>query len=289
MIKDPFILRDIEITEFDYHGNKRQVHIRYAWYPNDVDVRVKYKISEVDDMIVAAIKRQYPTACTNKTTIQHEDQIFALRNTARPQYEYIQLVPELDTSADNCIEFDGKSVHSISLPIYAIFPLTDSNGLLTIALKSLTYPLAFDHQEWAEITDKFEVFSHNVLPVTKLMSYALPGILYPLNDNEIEVGDYFFISINKVARVVKKEGSIITMSDGNFYYHSELRPLRYYYLDHDGFTPEQTQVFCHYTASHPEAEYAHQVQNYFRSLTVGEVILSSVDMVKDSLIYIKII
>lgn len=198
-------------------------------------------------------------------------------------------MPELDTTADNVIEFDGKSVPSISLPIYSIFALTDNNGLPTIALNSLTYPLAFDDQEWAEIADKFVTFSQNVHPVTKLMDYAPPGILHPLSDNEIEVGDYFFISINEVARVLKKEGSIITMSDGNFYYHNELRPLRYYYLDHDAFTSEQSQAFCHYTISHPQADYAHQVQNHFRSQNVGEVNLSSMDLANDSLVYINII
>ena len=196
MIKYPFILRDIEITELDYDGNRRQVHIRYAWYPNDADVRVKYKIAEVDDMIVAAVKRHYPTARANKTIIQHEDQIYALRNSVKPDCKYIQLVPELDTTSVNAIEFNGKSVPYISLPIYSIVALTDNNGVPTIALKSLTYPLAYDHQEWAVMADKFVAFSQNVYPVTTLMNYALPGILYPLNDNEIEVGDYFFISLN---------------------------------------------------------------------------------------------
>lgn len=84
MIKYPFILRDIEITEFDYDGNRRQVHIRYAWYPNDHDVRVRFKIADVDDMIVAAVRRQYPTARTdNNDTTRRSDLCIAKLSKTR--------------------------------------------------------------------------------------------------------------------------------------------------------------------------------------------------------------
>ena len=101
-----------------------------------------------------------------------------------------------------------------------------------------------------------------------MMESAMPGLLYPLQIDEVEAGDYFYTSYNTVAKVLSTEGNVIKMSDGNRLQVYELRPIRFGYLDMNDIDDENVIVTI-VNFDREKHKYAHILQNRIRRVNAG--------------------
>lgn len=289
MIKSPFILREIRFIAQDYLGNNKAVQIRYGWYAIVDDVCLRYKVQQVDEFIVKCVKSQFPTSVATLSEINTERQIIGLRNTSQPAVIWISLIPELGKAPADLSDFIAQELPVFQIPLYSIHPLQDSNGMSKLGFCTITYHMEYDKDEWQLMCDLFKIYSTYIHPATVLMEWSLPGTLYPLQNHEVHPGDFFYISQQEVAKVISVQGSVIRMSDGQDYYHKELRPIKYTYIDFDALTDQQNRAYISFFSQNPDAEYAHQLQNHLRNLNLGEVQISQLELTKDSYVYLNII
>ena len=121
-----------------------------------------------------------------------------------------------------------------------------------------------------------------------MMERAVPGILYQLQINEVEVGDYFFTSYNTVAKVMSTNGNYIKMSDGNNLQVYDLRPIHFTYLYTDAIDDEDViRAIFNFPNGNPK--YAHILQNMVRRINPGiHIPLCDATLAKDGINYLNI-
>lgn len=269
LLKDRFKLYNIQFNLKKLSDGREIIaFLRYAWYVDDYSPKQRIMIKEINDLVTAAVRRIDPMAMDSVKDIDYDTNLICLRNSVIPQYANVDVVPSFNDSTDGAELFVGRGIPTFRFQIYSAGNLFDALGAPDFDLSGLSFPMNYDVEEWQHYTELADIYKKHIIKVPEMMKIAMPGILYPLQIEEIEVGDYFFTSYNTVAKVLSTKGNVIKMSDGNHLQVYDLRPIHFTYLDTDAINDEDViRAIFNFPNGNPK--YAHILQNMARRINAG--------------------
>ena len=246
-------------------GQEIIAFLRYAWYVDEYSPTDMGKINELIELVTDFVKRIDPMAMESIKDVYYDTNLICLRNGVRSQYAEVDVEPSFEGSINGLEQFEGRCIPTFSFQIYSAGRLFDEFGNLDFDLTGLSFPINYDEAEWQHYTELADFFRQHMITVTDMMERAMPGLLYPLQINEVEVGDYFFTGYNTVAKVLSTNGNYIKMSDGNNLQVYDLRPVKYTYLDTNDIDDEDViRAIVIFLNGNPT--YAHVLQNMVRRI-----------------------
>lgn len=269
-------------------GREIIAFLRYAWYVDVCSPKQRIMIKEINDLVTAAVRRIDPMAMESVKDIDYDTNLICLRNSVIPQYADVDVVPSFEGSIIGLEQFEGRCVSTFSFQIYSARRLFDEFGRLDFDLTGLSFPMNYDVAEWQHYTELADFYKQHFIKVPEMMKIAMPGILYPLQIEDIEVGDYFFTSYNTVAKVLSTESNVIKVSDGIYVQDYDLRPINYTYLDSEDIDDGEVLTAI-VNFSNEEHRYAHILQNRIRRNNAGiDIPLCDATLAKDGITYLNI-
>ena len=220
--------------------------------------------------------------------IDYDTNLICLRNSFRLPFANVDVVPSFNDSTDGAELFVGRGIPTFRFQIYSAGNLFDASGFPDFDLSGLSFPMNYDEAEWLYYTELADYYRQHMKTVPDMMEIAMPGLLYPLTIDEVEVGDYFFTSYNTVAKVLSTEGYVIKMSDGNNLQVYDLRPIHFTYLDTDDIDDEDViRAIVNFPNGNPK--YAHILQNMVRRINAGiHIPLRDATLAYDGITYLNI-
>ena len=289
LLKDRFKLYNIQFNLKNLSEGKEIIaFLRYAWYVDEYSHKERLMISELNELITAAVKRIDPLAMESIKDIVYDTNLICLRNSFRLPFANVNVVPSFNDSTDGVELFVGRGFPSFRFQIYSAGRLFDEFGNPDFDLSGLSFPMDYDEEEWQHYIELADYYRQHMKTVPYMMEIAMPGLLYPLQIGEVEVGDYFFTSYNTVAKVLSTEGNAIKMSDGNYLQDYDLRPINYTYLYSDAIYDEDI-IRAIVNFSNEEHRYAHILQNRIRRIKAGiDIPLCDATLAKDGITYLNI-
>lgn len=269
-------------------GREIIAFLRYAWYVDEYSPKQRIMINEINELVTDAVKRIDPVAMESIKDIEYDTNLICLRNSFRLPFANVDVVPSFNDSTDGAELFVGRGIPTFRFQIYSAGNLFDASGYPDFDLSGLSFPMNYDEAEWQYYTELADYYRQHMKTVLDMMEIAMPGLLYPLTIDEVEVGDYFFTSYNTVAKVLSKEGNVIKMSDGNYLQVYDLRPIKYTYLDTDDIDDEDViRAIVNFPNGNPK--YAHILQNMARRINPGiHIQLCDVTLASDGITYLNI-
>ena len=288
LLKDEFKLYNIQFNLKKLSDGREIIaFLRYAWYVDEYSPKERLMISELNELITAAVKRIDPVAMESIKDIEYDTNLICLRNSFRLPFANVDMVPSFNDSTDGAELFVGRDIPTFRFQIYSAGNLFDASGFPDFDLSDLSFPMDFDEAEWQHYTELADYYRQDMKTVPYMMEIAMPGLLYPLQIGEVEVGDYFFTSYNTVAKVLSTKGNVIKMSDGNHLQVYDLRPINYTYLNSEDIDDGEVLTAIVYF-SNEEHRYAHILQNRIRRINAGiDIPLCDVTMAKDGITYLN--
>ena len=289
LLKDRFKLYNIQFNLKKLSdGREIIVFLRYAWYVDGYSPTDIGKIKEMNDFATAAVRRIDPMAMESIRDIDYDTNLICLRNSVIPQYANVDVVPSFNDSTDGAKLFVGRCIPSFRFQIYSAGRLFDEFGNPDFDLSGLSFLMNYEEAEWQHYTELADYYRQHMKTVPYMMEIAMPGLLYPLQIGEVEVGDYFFTSYNTVAKVLSTKGNVIKMSDGNNLQVYDLRPIHFTYLDTDAINDYNVILsIANFPNGNPK--YAHILQNMVRRINAGiHIALCDATLAKDGITYLNI-
>lgn len=289
LLKNRFKLYSIQFRlKKSSDGREIIAFLRYAWYVIAYSPKERLMISELNELITAAVKRIDPLAMESIKDIEYDTHLICLRNGVRLPFAEINMLPSFNGSTIGALQFVEREVPSFKLRIYSAGSLFDAFGSQDFDLSNLSFPMDYDEEEWQHYTELADYYKQHMKTVPDIMESAMPGILYPLQIDEVEAGDYFYTSYNTVAKVLSTEGNVIKMSDGSYLQVYELRPINYTYLDSEDIGDENVIVAI---ANFPNGcpPYAHNLQNRVRRINASiDIPLCNATLANDRIAYLNL-
>lgn len=269
LLKNRFKLYSIQFRlKKSSDGREIIAFLRYAWYVDEYSPKERLMINGLNELITAAVKRIDPLAMESIKDIEYDTNLICLRNGVRLPFAEINMLPSFNGSTDGAEQFVGKSIPTFRFQIYSAGNLLDAFGYPDFDLSDLSFPMYYDEEEWQHYTELADYYKQHIKTVPDIMESAMPGILYPLQLDEVEAGDYFYTSYNTVAKVLSTEGNVIKMSDGSYLQVYELRPINYTYLDSEDIGDE-TVIVTIINFDREKHKFAHILQNRIRRINAG--------------------
>ena len=269
-------------------GREIIAFLRYAWYVDEYSPKQRIMIIEINDLVTAAVRRIDPMAMESVKDIDYDTNLICLRNSFRLPFANVNVVPSFNDSTDGAELCVGRGIPTFRFQIYSAGNLFDASGFPDFDLSDLSFPMDFDEAEWQHYTELADYYRQHMKTVPDMMEIAMPGLLYPLKIDEVEVGDYFFTSYNTVAKVLSTNENGIKMSDGNNLQVYDLRPIKYTYLDTDDIDDEDViRALVNFPNGNPK--YAHILQNMVRRINAGiHIQLCDATLASDGINYFNI-
>ena len=269
-------------------GQEIIAFLRYAWYVDEYSPTDMGKINELIKLVTDLVKRIDPLAMESIKDVYYDTNLICLRNGVRSQYAEVDVEPSFEGSINGLEQFEGRCIPSFRFQIYSAGHLFDEFGNLDFDLTGLSFPMNYEEAEWQHYTELADFYRQHMITVPDMMERAMPGILYQLQINEVEVGDYFFISYNTVAKVLSTNENEIKMSDGNNLQVYDMRPINYTYLDSEDIDDGEVLTAI-VNFSNEEHRYAHILQNRIRRINAGiDIPLCDATLAKDGITYLNI-
>lgn len=288
LLKDRFKLYNIQFNLKKLSDGRVIIaFLRYAWYVDEYSPKERLMISELNELITAAVKRIDPVAMESIKDIEYDTNLICLRNSFSLPFANVDVVPSFNDSTDGAELFVGRDIPTFRFQIYSAGNLFDASGFPDFDLSDLSFPMDYDEEEWQHYTELADYYRQHMKTVPYMMEIAMPGLLYPLQIGEVEVGDYFFTNYNTVAKVLSTEGNVIKMSDGNNLQVYDLRPIHFTYLDADAIIDEDV---IRAIANFPNGNqsYAHILQNMVRRINAGiHIPLCDATLASDNIAYLN--
>lgn len=269
LLKDRFKLYNIQFRLKKLSDGREIIaFLRYAWYEDEYSPKKRLMMSELNELITAAVKRIDPLAMESIKDIEYDTNLICLRNSFKLPFAEVNMLPSFKSSINGILQFVRRDIPTFRFQIYSAGKLLDAFGYPDFDLSDLSFPMDYDEEEWQHYTELADYYRQHMKTVPYMMEIAMPGLLYPLTIDEVEVGDYFFTSYNTVAMVLSTEGNVIKMSDGSFLQVYELRPINYTYLDSEDIDDENVLVTI-INFDGEKHKYAHILQNRIRRINAG--------------------
>lgn len=289
LLKDRFKLYNIQFRLKKLSDGREIIaFLRYAWYVDEYSPKERLMISELNELITAAVKRIDPGAMDSIKDIEYDTNLICLRNSFRLPFANVDVLPSFKSSLNGIEQLVRRDIPTFRFQIYSAGNLFDASGYPDFDLSGLSFPMNYDEAEWQYYTELADYYRQHMKTVPDMMEIAMPGLLYPLTIDEVEVGDYFFTSYNTVAKVLSTKGNVIKMSDGNNLQVYDLRPIHFTYLDTDAINDEDViRVIINF--DNEKHKYAHILQNRIRRINAGIYIpLCDATLVSDGITYLNI-
>ena len=289
LLKDEFKLYNIQFKLKKLSDGREIIaFLRYAWYVDEYSPKQRIMITEINDLVTAAVRRIDPMAMESVKDIDYDTNLICLRNSFRLPFASVKVVPSFNDSTDGAELFVGRGIPTFRFHIYSAGNLFDASGFPDFDLSGLSFPMNYDEAEWQYYTELADYYRQHMKTVPYMMEIAMPGLLYPLQIGEVEVGDYFFTSYNTVAKVLSTEGNVIKMSDGNYLQVYDLRPIHFTYLDTDAINDYKVILsIANFPNGNPK--YAHILQNMVRRINPGiHIQLCDATLASDGITYLNI-
>lgn len=289
LLKDRFKLYSIQFNLKKLSdGSEIIAFLRYAWYEDLYSPQEKKTILGINELVTAAVKRIDPSAMESIKDIEYDTNLICLRNSFRLPFANVDVIPSFNDSSDGAELFVGRRVPTFRFQIYSAGNLFDASGYPDFDLSDLSFPMDYDEKEWQHNTELAEYYRQHMKIVPDMMERAMPGLLYPLQIDEIEEGDYFYTSYNTVAKVLSTEGNVVKMSDGSYLQVYELRPINYINLDSEDIDDGDV-LNAIVNFSDEEHRYAHILQNRIRRINEGiHIPLCEARLASDGIVYLNI-
>lgn len=268
-------------------GREIIAFLRYAWYVDEYSPKQRVMIREMNELVTAAVKRIDPMAMESISGIDYDTNLICLRNSVIPQYADVDVVPSFEGGIIGLEQFEGRCISTFRFQIYSAGRLFDEFGNPDFDLTGLSFPMNYDVEEWQHYTELADFYKKHIITVPDMMERAMPGLLYPLQNEEIEVGDYFFTNYNTVAKVLSTNENDIKMSDGNNLQVYDLRPVKYTYLDTNDIDDEDViRAIVIFLNGNPT--YAHVLQNMVRRINPDiHIPLCDATLASDNITYLN--
>lgn len=289
LLKDKFKLYNIQFNLKKLSDGREIIaFLRYAWYVDEYSPKQRIMITEINDLVTAAVKQIDPMAMESVKDIDYDTNLICLRNSFRLPFVNVDMVPSFNDSTDGAELFVGRGIPTFRFQIYSAGNLFDASGFPDFDLSDLSFPMDYDEEEWQHYTELAGYYRQDTKTVPYMMEIAMPGLLYPLQINEVEVGDYFFTSYNTVAKVLSNKGNVIKMSDGNNLQVYDLRPIHFTYLDTDAIDDYNVILtIANFPNGNPPC--AHILQNMVRRINAGiHIPLRDATLASDGITYLNI-
>ena len=289
LLKDRFKLYNIQFNLKKLSDGREIIaFLRYAWYVDEYSPKQRIMIKEINDLVTAAVRRIDPMAMESVKDIDYDTDLICLHNSVRSEFADVYVVPSFEGSIIGLEQFVGRRAPTFSFQIYSAGRLFNALGAPDFDLSGLSFPMNYDEAEWQHYTELADFYKNIIIKVPEMMKIAMPGILYPLQIEEIEVGDYFFTSYNTVAKVLSTNENGIKMSDGNYLQDYDLRPINYTYLDSEDIDDGEVLTAI-VNFSNEEHRYAHILQNRIRRINAGiHIQLCDATLASDGITYLNI-
>lgn len=186
LLKDRFELYNIQfsLTRLS-DGREIIAFLRYAWYVDEYSPTDMRKIYELNELVTDAVKRIDPMATESVKDIDYDTKLICLRNNVCPKFANVDVVPSFEGNIIGLEQFEGRCIPSIRFQIYSAGRLFDEFGNLDFDLTGLSFPINYDEAEWQHYTELADFFRQHMITVTDMMERAMPGLLYPLQINEV--------------------------------------------------------------------------------------------------------
>lgn len=289
LLKDEFKLYNIQFNLKKLSDGREIIaFLRYAWYVDEYSPKQRIMITEINDLVTAAVRRIDPMAMESVKDIDYDTNLICLRNSFRLPLANVDVVPSFNDSTDGPELFVGRGIPTFRFQIYSAGNLFDASGTPDFDLSDLSFPMDFDEAEWQHYTELADYYRQHMKTVPDMMEIAMSGLLYPLQIGEVEVGDYFFTSYNTVAKVMSTKGNVIKMSDGNHLQVYDLRPIHFTYLDTDAIDDYNVILtIANFPNGNPPC--AHILQNMVRRINAGiHIPLRDATLASDGITYLNI-
>lgn len=288
LLKDRFKLYNIQFRlERLSDGREIIAFLRYAWYVDEYSPKQRIMIKELNELVTDAVKRIDPMATESVKDIDYDTNLICLRNSVSSQFSNVNVNASFEGSIIGLEQFEGRCIPSFRFQIYSAGRLYDEFGNPDFDLSGLSFPMNYDEAECQNYTELADFYRQHMITVPDMMERAMPGLLYPLQIEEIEVGDYFFTGYNTVAKVLSTNENDIKMSDGNNLQVYDLRPIHFTYLDTDVIDDE---VVILAIANFPNGNppFAHILQNRVRRINAGiHIPLCDATLASDGINYLN--
>lgn len=287
-LKDRFKLYNIQFKLKKLSDGREIIaFLRYAWYEDVYSPKERLMISELNELVTAAVKRIDPLAMESIKDIEYDTNLICLRNGVRLPFAEVNMLPSFNSGINGIEQFVRRDIPTFRFQIYSAGNLFDASGYPDFDLSDLSFPMDYDEAEWQHYTELADYYRQHMKTVPYMMESAMPGLLYPLQINEVEVGDYFFTSYNTVAKVLSTEGNVIKMSDGSNLQVCELRPIHFTYLDMDDIDDGDVLTAI-VNFSNEKQRYAHILHNRIRRINAGiHIPLCEARLANDGKVYLN--
>lgn len=269
-------------------GREIIAFLRYAWYVDEYSPKQRIMYKEINDLVTAAVRRIDPMAMESVKDIDYDTDLICLHNSVRSVFADVDVVPSFEGSIIGLEQFEGRCIPTFRFQIYSAGRLFNALGTPDFDLSCLSFPMNYDVAEWQHYTELADFYRQHMITVPEMMKIAMPGLLYPLKIDEVEVGDYFFTSYNTVAKVLSTNENGIKMSDGNNLQVYDLRSIKYTYLDTDDIDDEDViRALVNFPNGNPK--YAHILQNMVRRINADiHIPLRDATLAYDGITYLNI-
>lgn len=288
LLKDRFKLYNIQFNLKKLSDGREIIaFLRYAWYVDEYSPKQRIMIKEINDLVTATVRRIDPMAMETIKDIDYDTDLICLRNSFRLPLANVDVIPSFNDSTNGAELFVGRDIPTFRFQIYSAGNLFDASGYPDFDLSGLSFPMNYDESEWQHYSELADYYRQHMMTVPDMMERAMPGLLYPLKIDEVEVGDYFFTNYNTVAKVLATQGNVIKMSDGSHVQVYDLRPISYTYLDTDGIDDENV-IATIVNFADERHRYAHILQNRVRRMNADiHIPLCDATLAHDGIVYLN--
>ena len=120
LLKDGFKLYNIQFNLKKLSDGREIIaFLRYAWYVDEYSPKERLMISELNELITAAVKRIDPVAMESIKDIEYDTNLICLRNSFRLPFANVDVVPSFNDSTDGAELFVGRDIPTFGFQIYS--------------------------------------------------------------------------------------------------------------------------------------------------------------------------
>ena len=111
LLKDRFKMYNIQFNLKKLSDGREIIaFLRYAWYVDEYSPKQRIMITEINDLVTAAVRRIDPMAMESVKDIDYDTNLICLRNSFRLPFANVNVVPSFNDSTDGAELFVGRGM-----------------------------------------------------------------------------------------------------------------------------------------------------------------------------------
>ena len=146
-------------------GREIIAFLRYAWYVDEYSPKQRIMITEINDLVTAAVRRIDPMAMESIRDIDYDTNLICLRNSVRSQFANVNVNVSFEGSIIGLEQFEERCIPSFRFQVYSAGRLFDEFGNLDFDLTGLSFPMNYDEAEWQHYTELADFYRQHMIIV----------------------------------------------------------------------------------------------------------------------------